>query len=177
MRHDKPRQFKAEDGTLKWHYTTAYDREIYAVGYCSDILPCPDCRDVHPSWGTYHISEEQMLKQIEEFQKTNPGTNIRFCKTCNMKRIIKAVNPCPGHNTDTEACEHYKQYLLDTHLNFQENRPNPNIADSREKCQICSEWTHGVADVNGERFILCSNHQTKEHVSTLFKAPYESWSS
>jgi anaerobic ribonucleoside-triphosphate reductase len=82
-----------------------------------------------------------------------------------------ATDKCEGHNTEKEACEHYRQYLLDTRLRyFTEN-------NEQRKCKVCGEWTQGRATIDMEIFDLCPTHQTREVVETLYGKVGECWSS
>lgn len=75
-----------------------------------------------------------------------------------------ATDGCKGHDTYEEACEHYKQYILDKQLHFY----NPKDGDTMNKCEICGEFTFGHVTVGACEFhYLCKKHQTKEDVSRL----------
>jgi len=83
-----------------------------------------------------------------------------------------ATEGCKGHDTPEEACEHYKQYLIDKRLNFfnPDKRLkffNPAGGDVMYECKICGEFTQGFVTVNMQSFPLCEKCQTKENVSEL----------
>lgn len=78
-----------------------------------------------------------------------------------------------GHPTEEEACECYKQYLMDNRLQL-----NRKMNDQKKKCQICQAWTDRYTTLGMTGFfILCEEHNTREMVATLFEAPHEVWSS
>ena len=80
-----------------------------------------------------------------------------------------------GHATEEEACECFKQYLLDTHLRLRTEEPDN--ASQQGKCEVCRKWTACHAQVGAYRmFQLCPEHQTREAVASLFKVG-ESWES
>jgi len=76
-----------------------------------------------------------------------------------------------GHDTEEEARECYKQYLLDHNLRF------GKMSNQKNKCRVCEEWTQGYAEIGNTMFVLCENHSNEESVSSLFTTPQQSWSS
>lgn len=80
-----------------------------------------------------------------------------------------------GHATEEEACECYKQYLLDTRLHL--ITEEPASASSQHRCEVCKKFTACHASVGPYRmFTLCPEHQTREQVEKLLKVG-ESWES
>lgn len=77
-----------------------------------------------------------------------------------------------GHETEQEARECYKEYLLDHHL-----RLRAKMGDQQMKCRVCGEWTQNFAEIDCQMFVLCDKHNNRETVEGLFDAPWESWSS
>ena len=77
-----------------------------------------------------------------------------------------------GHATEEEACECYRQYLLDHRLHL-----NKEMGDQQKKCHICGVWTDQFAEIGINWYPLCPEHNTREVVATLFEAPVEIWSS
>lgn len=77
-----------------------------------------------------------------------------------------------GHATAEEACECYKQYLLDNNMRVSNNK------NSQHKCGVCGEWTTQFVQV-GESWLrtLCEKHSNKEEVEKIYKAPSEIWCS
>ena len=72
-----------------------------------------------------------------------------------------------GHETEGQARECYKQYLLDNELRLE----GQELADSRRMCECdgCEVWTGKMAAISPTRsFILCDEHRTREVVSGLF---------
>lgn len=75
---------------------------------------------------------------------------------------------CQGHDTAEEACEHYRQYLLDR-LRFLDDVEN---APSLHRCDApgCGAYTSGGVDVRGSlRFTLCAAHRNRETVALLYR--------
>ena len=80
-----------------------------------------------------------------------------------------------GHATEEEACECYKQYLLDTSLQLV--AAEPKNANQQHRCQVCKAFTACYATVGTYRmFTLCPTHQTREEVEKLLRVG-ESWES
>jgi hypothetical protein len=76
-----------------------------------------------------------------------------------------------GHATSEEACECYKQHELDESLHFDVD------SHSKQKCEVCEEWTEKRAMVGGYRhFVLCEKHANREEVEKLYTVG-ESWES
>jgi hypothetical protein len=66
------------------------------------------------------------------------------------------------HATEMEARECYTKYLLDTRTNF-----DRKMQDQKLRCEVCGEFTDGVAEVGHASFVLCDQHRTREHSATL----------
>lgn len=64
-----------------------------------------------------------------------------------------------GHATPQEAADCYRQYLLDSHLRLM--RENPDV---QNKCLVCGAWTSHYAALEGHRYHLCPEHNTREQV-------------
>lgn len=91
MNYSQPRQIDpASDrpDAGKWRYTVKNGDSIWAVGYCSPWVPCPDCKGVAIGQG---------------------------CLRCEHG-VVPADDPCPGHDTKAGAYEHQTQYLLDERM-------------------------------------------------------------
>lgn len=94
-----------------------------------------------------------------------------FCDTCWNSRLA-VVGTCPGHDTAEEANAHHKTYMLDNRLELDRKMSNQML-----KCQICKEYTEGMAYVGEwEMYILCDEHRTREVVEGLYQVG-ESWHS
>lgn len=73
-----------------------------------------------------------------------------------------------GHATKEEACECYKEFLLDTHSHFPAKEPEQ--ASQQFKCQVCGAWTACTAQVGAYGlFFVCPEHCTREHVAELMR--------
>jgi hypothetical protein len=78
-----------------------------------------------------------------------PETSEYYCKECKSKGVyyLEDQEVCPGHDTEMEACEHYRQYLLD------KARYDQVSKDIQKKCDICRsvDSTSGVHPVGDGR--------------------------
>jgi hypothetical protein len=74
-----------------------------------------------------------------------------------------------GHETEKEAQECYKQYLLDQELRFGE------IQDAQYKCRICKKWTQKYASFSTSMWFLCDEHCNREGVDQIYEAPTDIW--
>jgi len=168
MQINQPLQIQDGPNAGKWHYTQSNSTGTYAIGYCSRIQSCPDCLEMHSSWGTWTGQDKEGLRRLlEEYKFKHPEAKVWWCETCDMSRIKKLTDEeaCPGHDTAEEARKHYRQYLVDTKFNFHDRE------DVQEKCQICNVWTNRVVDFVGEwgrSWILCPEHATKETLQRIY---------
>lgn len=80
-----------------------------------------------------------------------------------------------GHATEQEACDCYKQHLLDTNLRL--TPEEPANASQQNRCQVCQKFTACHASVGPyQLFVLCPEHQTRECIESLLKIG-QSWES
>lgn len=162
MNYYAARELKNADGsgTGKWHYTCENDGACWPVGKCSSWDGCPDCDAL--SHG--HVKNEK-------------GEWVK-CKTCDGKGIIKKATPCPGHATPEEACEHYKEYLLDGMKIL-----GPKKEEwPKDKCDVegCNKEATHLAMFPGHMLMdhqVCAEHATREVISKLVGGIGEIWSS
>jgi hypothetical protein len=118
----------------RWDYTNRNANWIYPIGYCSNYTPLDS--------GLIKVSEQQ-AKDHTRFKDKYHTT---------------------GHATADEACECYKEYLLDRRFHVKE------YSDTKHKCQVCGEWTQGYVQVGSyQTFDLCDKHANREEVSKLFE--------
>jgi hypothetical protein len=78
------------------------------------------------------------------------------------------ANGCPGHDTKDEAREHYRQWQLDTKLQFHDGPADP---DTLRRCEAdgCTEHTAGSASMGPWlSWTLCPAHRTRETVEALY---------
>lgn len=155
----KARQVDPEGGTPdagRYRYTTSSRHGgTYAIGYCSPLDACPNVRClVGQTW--------------------DPVTDVTAtCTDCDGKGYIRRTDPCPGHLTATEACAHYREYLLAERLRFDV----VCAGDVQHKCEVCGTWTQVGADIiDHHNWWLCPKHQTREVVDRLFGAVGATWS-
>lgn len=77
-----------------------------------------------------------------------------------------------AHETEKEACDCYKEYMLDHRLKLGMKDNN-----TQRKCENCKEWTQCMAGVGFYRmWNLCEKCQTREIISELYSVG-ESWES
>lgn len=135
----------------KWHYTNTNGNHVRPMGYCSPITTCPKCNG-HSMFA-------------------DPSSSLS-CDNCKNKGVIDVEVPCPGHDTEEEACEHYRQYELDR------ARYNVVDANAKEKCVVCGEWTQTMATVDCYRtYRLCESHCNRDALEKLYPAVGDCWSS
>lgn len=126
--------------------------------YSRNSVPCGYCRRYVP------IPEDGKVVPIE----------IASAENARMLPLIGNFH-VDGHATKEEACECYKRYLLDTRLRLRPEEPAD--ASQQNRYEVCRKFTACHASVGPYRmFMLCPEHQTREHVASLLKVG-ESWES
>lgn len=138
------------EATGRFHYTCTNDGVTRPVGNCSPWVTCPDCAG-------------------EVLPKTMGGPD---CPTCDGKRLVRGANPCPGHGTPEEACEHQKQYELEHARFWPETEEMRNAAVSLQKCEACGHWTCGYAACGPGMMrvhTLCNEHCNRETLAKLIE--------
>lgn len=141
MMYFAPRQI---DG--KWYYCCNGAK----IAYCSPLHGCKECN----GWGRFYIEGK-----------------LVDCESCEGAGLLPTLTPCGGHDTEEEACNHYKEYLLDNRVRYSKD------VQSQRKCEICKEWTQGLAWVGGyQGFQLCEKHQNRESLEKLLEVGI-SWES
>lgn len=121
----------------------------YTVGNDGHVRPvgyCGKFSDKYP----FHVSEEYL----------------------NEIRATAHKHHTDGHATAEEACECYRQYLLDHHL-----RLKGDWKDTQHQCEACGAWTSLYAEIDMRYYNLCEQHNNLEEVEKRFEAPGEIWSS
>lgn len=126
----------------KWRYTVMNDGRVHEVGLCSPWELCPTCGE-------------------------EPPYRMKDCATCGGKGLVEKAEPCPGHDTADEACEHYRQGMLDK-INFL----FATLTDTRHRCDAgaCNEFTANITVVGPHydlTYHLCETHRTREAVEAL----------
>lgn len=135
MRIHQPLQRK---GDGRWDYTVSSDEEgwVHAIGYCAGWI--------EPEDGVLGQPHADALRARMEPHR---GKYHR-----------------DGHATSAEAASCYREYELDQHLRFFEDR------DTQERCEApgCGAWTQGRAQLGQFRvFPLCATHQTRDVVAEV----------
>lgn len=125
-----------------WDYTSN-DRPI---GYCSE-----------------YVDPDSYEEYIRKYMSDSEVERIKSFKNKHHNH---------GHITKEEACQCYKEYMLDNFLSL--NRKDEN---SQHRCKKCNEWTQGLAGVGWySLWHLCEKHQTREVISEFYSVG-ESWES
>lgn len=129
----------------RWDYTI----NGHPYGYCCEYKPLDESGAILPA---------EMARQGNE----------------KMQPFIGRFH-ADGHATEQEACDCYKEYMLDTRLRL--TPEEPENASQQNRCQICKKFTACHAYVGAYQvFTLCPAHQTRECVSELLSV-HTSWES
>lgn len=142
----KPRQRQSDK---RWDYTSANDNQktCYAIGYCAPYRHWTD--EQRERLGGY-ITDEMVAESEATKHKHHED----------------------GHATAEEACECYKQYLLDHETSYDGHKQEP-----WSPCDICQKRTPSVVMVSGwPKAHLCDEHRNRECLEKVLKVG-ESWGS
>ena len=147
MNHYKARQ-RETDG--RWDYTSGNPREgVHPVGYCRAWKP----QDPNASWMLPGEAEQENAEMAPFVHKFHTD----------------------GHATSEEACDCYREYLLDHRLRLHDPPLDPSTLN---KCVVCGAYTAGLAELNFEHWWLCDEHRNRTEVEKLVpKGEREAWSS
>ena len=146
MRHYSAKQ-RADDH--KWVYTCG----SRAVGYCADTFDkqwpeeCPEYLKPYMSAEDYKTEREKHLPFQDKFH-------------------------ADGHATKQDACECYRQFLLDMHVR------KVTSTGAMYECRVCKTFTPDYVLIGNTIFVvLCKDHQSREYYE-MFRPPVnESWES
>lgn len=124
----------------KWDYTCKNDGAIWPVGYCDKYHPMDKeaCSKIGMPFNPAYLEKEERFKHKHHTD---------------------------GHSSKEEACECYRNYLLDQQLRFSEDREDP---DTLHKCAVCKTMTSGTAEIDYQQWNLCKEHRTRDCVEKLF---------
>lgn len=126
---------RQRESDLRWDYTCGRN----PVGYCSCYREFTDVDD----WLSESVRNTENAKMIKNKHKYHTD----------------------GHATEEEACECYKQYLLDNSLRLTPKLENPSQLN---KCKVCGEFCSGYAVVGECEFItLCEKHCNRDEVEKI----------
>ena len=135
----KPRQRQSDQ---RWDYTCANDNQksCYAIGYCAPYRPWTD--EQRERIGGY-ITDEMVAASEATAHKHHED----------------------GHATPEEACECYKQYLLDHETHYEGHKQEP-----WSPCDICQKRTPNAVMVSGwTKAHLCDEHRNRECLEQVLK--------
>jgi hypothetical protein len=100
-------------------------------------------------------------KALGKFHYTRNGIATGYCRD----------GGC-DHNSEEEALECWKKYLLDNHVSYDHTMYNQMC-----KCRVCGEWTDKFAQVGSmDMYVLCDNHRNREELEKLVRVG-QAWSS
>lgn len=125
--------------------------------FCTDEVPPADAE-------IFHIDGLQVLDaEVPTGNFLTCAANVRTGSVT----PIGYCEDCLGHLSREEALEHYRQFLLDKHLNLQ---CRSGIA---APCMVCCEETTVIARIwieyrDSWPFPLCAQHRKKAIVDRLF---------
>lgn len=122
----------------KWDYTCKHDGYVWPVGYCADFR----------AW-----TEQDEIKYGK-----NPDAALA--------ESFKHRHHCEGHGTEEEACECFRQFMLDQRLGFRDDIENPEELH-RCKAPGCNEMTSGEGSCDYSHWWLCKSHRNRETVDKL----------
>jgi hypothetical protein len=147
MNYSAARQHQAE-------HTWAYCTNGYPVGYC-------------------HPFEEWSDERIERVFGKN-GRDEYESYMADMRRFAHKHHD-GGHRTASEACNCYKEFLLDHNLVFRDDQKNAN-ALYRCQAEGCENYSSGSGSLTGhyEHWTLCPEHRNRETVEKILTVG-ESW--
>jgi hypothetical protein len=145
MNYYQARQRKVDN---RWDYSCRNDDRIWPVGYCAKY------RD-----------PEEMASDLVPILMWRKDEIERI-------RATKDKYHTDGHATAEEACECYRQYLLDHKL-----RLDGESKDTWHKCLVCETLTNHFAEIEMQVYVLCDKYRTREEVEKLFGPVGESISS
>lgn len=120
----------------RWDYTSTNNGRSHAIGYCAGP----------PNMASFerlgiHVPESDRQKWEEHAAKFHTD----------------------GHATEEEACECYRQYILDQRCR------ETHHPDEQRKCEICATWTDGGFIVGGYHIHeLCQEHRNRESLDKVF---------
>ena len=130
------------------NYHTALQRKDGKWDFTTNGHPTGYCREYIP------LSEKWLSEaQIKNHEQTAEKHHVH------------------GHQTQEEACECFKEYLLDHRLRF------GKMTGQQRECKICKEWTQIYAELDCSLISLCDKHANREFVAQIYNAPTEMWTS
>lgn len=140
MNYYAARQLEDGPSKGKWHYTCENRRlGVWPVAGCSPWDLCPEGHGLAPS-------AEQAA-----------------CETCDGRGLVEKADPCPGHDTAEEACEHAREHALDNarfdHGVYQAALHECEVPDCRVFSNAYAEPGHPVGPRN---ITLCPDHMNRE---------------
>ncbi len=138
----------------QWDYTCQNDGHIWPVGYCS-MRPLKDCEQESVPWLPKEAWDKYKLEILARKEKYHDH----------------------GHATPEEACNCYKEYMMDTSLRLYIPTPEQlESMDTQHKCEVCKDWTSCMAELDHQHWHLCQKHLNRETVEKLYSVA-ECWSS
>lgn len=123
----------------KFDFTHTHDKITRATGYCAAFRPFTD--DEIKEWS---IPAAEVTRHNSHKDKHHDT----------------------GHATKDEACDCYRQYLLDNRAKYHDDQAD---AATLHKCKVCGEFTSGCVEVDhGESLPLCKQHRNRETLEKIY---------
>jgi len=128
----------------RWDYTQRRDGRTWAVGYCR---------------GWDESTREALIEQYGD-ERAEMFHRAQEERRAHQDRYHK-----DGHATSEEACECYKQYLLDNRVTLEFG----TTKDTQHRCAVegCENWTQKTAMVDHQTYDLCDEHRNLEALKDL----------
>ncbi len=141
MNYKGPRQRQT---TLRWDYANENKRTgTYPIGYCTGWRE--DTKESVERW------------YVDGFDCPS------YKKDLALRESFREKYHSDGHATYAEACECYRQFLLDQDLRM-EGLTNY----TQHKCTVCEAWTQRYAQIDQRQWFLCDAHCTREEIEKVF---------
>ena len=129
-----------------WDYTQRRDGRTWPIGYCR---------------GWTEDTRDELVKEYGE------DRGEMFYKAQEERRAHQDCYHKDGHESSEEACECYKNYLLDHDVRLD----GGGSVDTQHRGEVegCDAWTQKSASVGPtRRWNLCDDHRNLETVRGLF---------
>jgi hypothetical protein len=133
---------RQRESNKRWDYTCKRDGMVWPIGYCAGW------REPQPGLLTPEQASQWLAQSLPHKDKFHTD----------------------GHDTEAEACECYKRYLLDFDL-----RLCGEAINMQRKCAVCSTWTSKYAQLGYQTWFLCEEHRTRDQVEKLCTSPGQCW--
>lgn len=131
--------------TKRWDYTQSRDGRTWPIGYCR---------------GWREESEDELVARLGDHM------GRRAYEAQERRRAERERYHEDGHETRAEACDCYKQFVLDHYVNYEFGTSE----NTQHKCEFegCEEWTQRAVMINHFTHHLCDAHANRESLEKLY---------